>query len=163
MLIEARRPARQALRGELERAGFEILADVATIHGAESALRSMAPAVVVLDPDLPGVSAVDACRRIVAAAQNDAAVIVHARRGDAASVRAALDTGIHSYLVKTIASEGVLVAAIRRVAAGEAVLDPRAALALQRASLDEQPLRPPLSEREREVLVLVAEGLTNAA
>jgi two-component system, NarL family, response regulator LiaR len=160
LLIDACRSSRADLRAELERGGFVILADVASMHGAETALRSMSPAVVVLDPDLPGMSAVEACRRVVAAAE-DAVVVVVARRADALSVRAALDTGIRGYVVRSPDVEATVGSAIVRAAAGETVIDDRVAETLQRAGADTRTARPELTARERDVLGLVAEGLTN--
>ncbi len=160
LLIDARRATRIDLRAGLERGGFAILADVSSVHGAETALRSMSPEVVVLDPDLPGVSAVDACRRVVAAAEH-AAVVVVTRRSDAGSVRAALDTGVRGYVVRDSDAEATVRSTIVRAAAGETVLDERLTAALQRAGGDQPSTRTELTARERDVLGLVAEGLTN--
>ncbi|MEA2662435.1 MAG: hypothetical protein QOH08_2007 [Chloroflexota bacterium] len=162
VLIDARRYRRMQVRAELVRGGFEVLLDAGTMRGAESALRSVIPAAVLLDPDLPGVTASDACRRIVAAAPDGAPVVILARRVDAASVRGALAAGARGYVVTSADTDVALASIVRRVVAGEIVIDPHATLALQHADTQARVGRPALTGRERDVLALVAEGLTNA-
>jgi DNA-binding NarL/FixJ family response regulator len=162
MLIDAHRYRRLQVRAELVRAGFEVLLDVGTMHGAEAALRSMTPAAVIVDPDIPGLAAADACRRIVSAAPDGAPVVILARRVNAASVREALAAGARGYVVATSGADPGLASIVHRVIAGETVVDPQARLALQHADSHEEAARPALTGRERDVLALVAEGLTNA-
>jgi DNA-binding NarL/FixJ family response regulator len=156
VLIDADRLVREGLRAILVREGFPVLADVASLRAGESVLRTTAAAAVLLDPDLPGVDRGGACRRIVAA--GSAPVIVLSNRCDAGSVRGALDAGVRGYLVKRSGLETELAAVLRRVIAGKIVLDRRAIAILR----DEGRPGVGLSPREREVLMLVADGLSNA-
>jgi len=155
VLIDADRLVREGLRAILVREGFPVLADVASLRAGESVLRTTAAAAVLLDPDLPGVDRGGACRRIVAA--GPAPVIVLSNRCDAGSVRGALDAGVRGYLVKRSGLETELAAVLRRVVAGKIVLDRRAIAILR----DEGRPGAGLSPREREVLMLVADGLSN--
>jgi DNA-binding NarL/FixJ family response regulator len=155
VLVDADRLVREGLRAILVREGFPIVADVASVRGAESVLRTTDAAAVLLDPDLPGVDRAGACRRIVAA--GPAPVVVLSSRCDGGSVRTALDAGVRGYLVKRAGLEAELGPVLRRVLAGKIVLDRRAIATLR----DEGRPAAGLSPREREVLTLVAEGLPN--
>ena len=155
VVVAAERQVREELRAALTAPGFEVLADVATLHGAEAALRTMAPGAVVLDPALPGVPAAEACARLLAV-RDDAAVVLCTPADGVAALRPALDAGVRAVVVRSPGDAGALRSIVRRAVGGETIIDPRATAA-------EVPLdRPALSAREQDVLTLVAEGLTNA-
>jgi DNA-binding NarL/FixJ family response regulator len=122
------------------------------------------PDVIVMDlrmPDLDGVAATVEIRRTAP----DVAVLVLTMLDDDDWVFAAMRAGAHGYLVKG-ASQQEIVRAITAVAAGEAIFGPGVARRVLRyfaAPPATQPVFPELSPREREVLDLIASGLTNSA
>jgi DNA-binding NarL/FixJ family response regulator len=136
----------------------------AAADGAEAVAlaRELAPDVVVMDLHMPERSGIEATREIVAAGL-PSAVLVLTMLEDDTSVLAALRAGARGYLVKG-AGRDEIAAALRAVARGQAFLGAEVAdRALTRLSGDPAPPFPALTEREREVLDLVARGLTNAA
>jgi DNA-binding NarL/FixJ family response regulator len=152
----------------LLRAGMATLLDLAddvTVVGSVGsgleALESAAalrPDVVLMDLSMPGMSGVEATRRLLAA-RRDTAVVVLTSFAEPDLVVDALDAGAVGYLLKD-AEPDRLVEAVRAAARGESPLDPRAA----RIVLSDRRRPAPttvLSARETEVLVLVAEGLAN--
>ena len=117
-----------------------------------------APDVVLMDLEMPGVDGTEATRRIVAA-HPTVAVVVLTSFSDREQILRALDAGAVGYLLKD-AEPDELEKAIRAAARGEAPLDPRAGRALLSARAAASPADE-LSDREREVLLLVARGLPN--
>lgn len=113
------------------------------------------PAVVVMDFALPSMNGAVATRRIVAEAP-EIAILVLSMHPEPAYVRNCLDAGARGYLLKN-AMDLELVDAVKAVAAGRRVLDPR--LALPPNSSAEA--LPALSARELEVLQLIVNGKSN--
>lgn len=155
---------RDAVERDLEAAGLHV---VGAVPDGETALRIAAavrPDVALMDLQLPGMSGVDATAALVAL---DASirVLMLSSSGEDADVLAAAKAGARGYLVKS-ASSSELVDAVRRTALGQAVFSPGlAALVLgeyRRLASGPPGTRaaPVLSERETEVLRLVAKGLT---
>jgi len=114
--------------------------------------------VVLMDLLMPIVDGVQATRRIVAAAP-ETAVVVLTSFGEQALVMEAIDAGASGFILKD-AAPSELVGAIRSAARGEAPLDPRVARAVMSRRQENQPLQE-MTAREREVLALVAAGLSN--
>lgn len=153
---------RQGVARDLAEADFAV---VGTAGDGAKALRvasATRPQVVVLDLQLPGMSGVELTRQLVA---RDASVriLVLSASGERQDVLDALTAGATGYLVKS-AELGELVSAVRAVAAGDAVFTPGlAGLVLgeyRRLAGAPVPDAPQLTERETEVLRLVAKGLT---
>lgn len=135
---------------------------VATASGGEEAVRLVAqhrPDVVLMDLEMPGgVDGVEATRRIVASGEATR-VVVLTSFSDRDRILSALDAGAIGYLLKD-GEAGELERAVRAAARGEFPLDPKAARALLERATAPDPTRS-LSDREREVLGLVGQGLPN--
>jgi len=116
------------------------------------------PDVVLMDLEMPVLDGIEATRRIVEA-QPGVAVVVLTSFSDREQILRALDAGAVGYLLKD-AEPAELERAVRAAARGEAPLDPRAGRALLQDRASGSPLDG-LSEREREVLGMVARGLPN--
>jgi two-component system response regulator NreC len=151
---------RSGLRLLLDQAGMRVLAEAGD---ADSALRSVLghkPSVLVLDLNMPGEpTSLDVIPR-VADVSAGTRVVVLTMQEDPAFARDALRAGAAGYVLKE-AADGELVEAVRRAAAGETYLNPKLGAALATAATE--PHGPPddLTEREVEVLRLVALGHTN--
>ena len=151
---------------------IEVIGDVSDGQDAVALAVRARPDVVVTDVRMPGMDGVETTRRIVTATAAGAddrpvKVLVLTTFHVDKAVYAALRAGASGFILKD-AAPTELVAAVRAIASGEAWLDP----AVARRLIDEFALRPdsglPSSEefgsltgREREVLVLIAHGLSN--
>lgn len=152
---------RAALGGEDDLEVVGEARDVATALALATRLR---PDVVLMDLNLPDGSGADATREITAISPGTRVLVITMSADDAAVV-AAMRSGARGYFVKGGGREDLL-QAVRTVAAGGAVFSPGVAdrLGAWFSGLAAQPARelfPQLSEREREVLELVARGYDN--
>jgi len=166
MVVDDHPMWRDAVVRDLAAAGHDVVATAA--DGGEAVRRAAAarPEVVVLDLQLPVMSGVEVTRALVAA-DPSVRVLVLSASGEHADVLEAVKAGATGYLVKSASSEELL-AAVARTALGEAVFTPGlAGLVLgeyRRLSVEpvapSGPAAPRLTERETEVLRLVAKGLS---
>lgn len=141
-------------------AGTEDIEVVGQAHNGAGALevaRDLAPDVVLMDLQMPGVDGVTATRNIKAAGLS-ADVLVLTSYSDSERIVAALDAGAVGYLLKDADPDDVL-QGIRAVSRGESPIHPRAARTLLGARSGPAPVQ--LTGRESEVLTLVREGLAN--
>jgi DNA-binding NarL/FixJ family response regulator len=121
------------------------------------------PDVVLMDVEMPGIGGVEATRRITAACPG-VAVVMLTMYGEDEFVFAALRAGAHGYLLKGAQQEDV-VRTIGAVARGDAVFGPDIARRVLRTFTDPQPATgpfPQLTNRERQVLDLLANGWPNS-
>ena len=141
-------------------AGLQVVAEAGSVPDAERLARAHRPSVLVLDLNMPGGSSLDAIPRLRNDA-SDTAIVVLTMQDDPAFARQALQAGALGFVLKEAADEELL-EAIRLAAAGETYLNPR--LGARMAATPDQPTGPPddLSERELEVLRLIALGHTNS-
>src|SRR5690349_3439879 len=153
---------RSGLRMVLEREpGFEVVSEAGDADAALRTVLGHKPSVLVLDLNMPGtLSSLDAIPR-VAEVSPDTRVVVLTMQEDPEFARRALRAGAAGYVLKE-AADDELVDAVRRVAEGGTYLNPRLGAAL--AAAPPEPSGPPddLTEREVEVLRLIALGHTNA-
>jgi DNA-binding NarL/FixJ family response regulator len=138
--------------------GIELVGSAADGHEAVEQCERTCPDVVLMDLEMPDVDGIEATRRITAA-HPDVAVVVLTSFSDREQILRALDAGAVGYLLKD-AEPAEIEKAVHAAARGEAPLDPRAGRALLQARTAPSPLDA-LSEREREVLALVARGMPN--
>lgn len=149
---------RRGLRQLLEAEGdFEVVAEAGDIAAARRFVRGHHPNVLVLDLNMPEGSSLEAVPDIRTEAPNTA-IVVLTMQDEPAYARQALGAGALGYVLKD-AADAELVEAVRRAAAGDTYLNPRLG-----ARVAAEPVGPPdgLSEREVEVLRLIALGHTNA-
>ena len=116
------------------------------------------PDVVLMDLSMPGMDGVEATRRLLAG-EHAPKVVVLTSFSDRERIRDALDAGAIGYLLKDAEPEDLL-RGVRAAARGDWPLDPRAARLLL-GEPDGRPSGPRLSDRERQVLALVVDGLPN--
>ena len=141
--------------------------DIETVGEAANADRAifeameLKPDVVLMDVTMPGKSGVDALPALLQSVPH-ARVLMLSMHDDPAYVRAAFEAGASGYVLKEAADSDV-VAAVRAVASGERYVHPTLGAKLIAAEAEERRRADadPLSEREREVLRLLALGHTN--
>jgi two-component system response regulator NreC len=159
LLVDDHAVLRSGLRLLLEREdGLEPVGEADTAEDAVRSLPRLRPDVVVIDVEMPGMGGIDGASRIKERAP-EARILVLSMHDRAQDVRRAFDAGADGYLPKAAADED-LVRAIRAVAAGERYVHPSLGAALAAPAASAGPIDE-LTEREREVLRLLALGHTN--
>jgi DNA-binding NarL/FixJ family response regulator len=143
----------------------DVVGEAATGEEAVAAAVALVPDVVVMDINMPGLNGIDATRQIVDDTEG-VNVLVMTMHDDDEAVFAAIRAGARGYQLKGAAQEETL-RAIRSVANGEAIFGPGIAERLQGflagpPTLDPSLVFPQLTERELEILRLLAERRTNA-
>ncbi len=162
LIVDDHTLVRSGLRLLLEaEAGLVVEDEAADAEQAIRLARLHKPDVVLLDVVLPGRSGIEAAPEILAAAPH-ARILVLSMQDDPSYVRQAFAAGASGYLLKE-AADDELVQAVREVAAGNRYVHPAlgARLAAAEAEARARAEADPLSEREREVLRLLALGHTN--
>ncbi len=146
--------------------GIEVVGRAANGIEAVEMARRLRPDVCLLDIRMPGLDGVEATRRLAGPeVGNPTAVVVITTFDTDENVYAALEAGARGFLLKDAGPE-LLTQAVRAAAAGDALIDPGvtarllSVFARRTPTADEPP--EPLTEREEEILLLVARGRTNA-
>ena len=140
---------------------FETVAEAGTARDAVFEARKHKPDVILMDVGLPDRSGIEVTVDVLKEAP-DAQVLVLSMEDDPSYVREAFSAGASGYVLKE-AADSELVTALRQVAAGEPYVHPAlgARMAAAEAEAAARADADPLSEREREVLRLLALGHTN--
>jgi DNA-binding NarL/FixJ family response regulator len=154
LLVDDHALVRRGFRRLLEDdASISVVGEASNGVEAVQLAGELAPQVVVMDSAMPGMGGLAATRAILASAPGTA-VLMLSMHSEETLVRQAMEAGARGYILKN-AMDLDLAAAIRRVAAGETVLDP---------AIVRQPLageRTRLTPRELQVLQLICDGLSN--
>ena len=168
MIVDDQKLMRQGLRTLLElEGGFEIVAEAGDGQAALEAYAEHLPDVTLMDIRMPGMDGVEVTRRL-RQGWSEARVIILTTFNDDEYVFEALRVGALGYLLKDLSGQE-LANAVRTVAGGGALIDPSVArkVVTEFARLT-PPARPlneglpePLTERELDVLRLLADGLSN--
>lgn len=153
---------RDGLAGTVRRElDFEVVGIADSGESAVELAAATGPDVVLMDLNLPGISGVEATRRIIAG-DGSVAVLALTMVDDDDTVMAAVRAGACGYILKG-SSGAEIVAATRTAASGGAVFGPGVAAAvLSSAGGRRQLVNGGLTERERDVLSMIAEGASNA-
>jgi DNA-binding NarL/FixJ family response regulator len=155
---------RQGLKGLLHALGIEVVGEAENGPDAVKLSAELQPDVVVMDLHMPGGNGIEATRTITRTSPRIGVLVLTMFRDDD-SVFAAMRAGARGYLLKESGAEEIA-RAVRAVAAGEAIYGPEIARRVLTYFTDmpdpRQAAFPELTEREREVLELIAQGRSNA-
>lgn len=161
LIVDDHAVVRTGLRLLLEREeNLEVVGEAGSADEGVRVARLEKPDVTLLDVVMPGRSGIEACAEIVHASKGK--VLVLSMQDDPTYVRAAFAAGASGYMLKE-AADTELVQAVREVASGGRYVHPTLGARLAQAEVEaaRRAANDPLSEREREVLRLLALGHTN--
>ncbi len=142
--------------------GFEIVGEAGTAQQALPRILAAKPDVAILDARLPDGSGIDVCREVRSALPTTYCLILTSY-DDQDAVLASVLAGASGYVLKEVRTSG-LVDAIRQVAQGRSLIDPGTIAQVMNRIRDGSPAGnklAQLTDREREVLDLIADGMTN--
>ncbi|MFK8908117.1 response regulator [Streptomyces sp. YS-3] len=155
LLAEDQSMVREALAALLGlEPDFDVVAQVARGDEVLAAARACAPDVALLDIEMPGMTGIEAAA-VLHRELPELRIVILTTFGRPGYLRSAMESGAAAFLVKD-APAAQLAAAVRRVLAGERVIDPTLAAAALAEGAN------PLTDRERDVLRAAANGATNA-
>ncbi|MET7330108.1 response regulator transcription factor [Nonomuraea sp. NPDC005650] len=153
MIVDDHPVVREGLRGMLQaEPDIEVVGEAGSGDEAVAVVPRLRPDVILMDLRMPGGDGVSAIERLGPGHR----VVVLTTYEDEGEILRAVSAGAAGYLLKDV-SRADLASAVRAAARGRTVLSPAVATRLA----GPRPAAPVLSEREREVLELVAQGLTN--
>jgi DNA-binding NarL/FixJ family response regulator len=138
---------------------LEVVGEISEASGIGEAVRVVKPDVLVLDAHMPGQKVIEAARELHAR-HPEVAVLILSAYNRREYVVGMLGAGAGGYVLKDDPPEA-LPAAVRAVRAGRQWLSPRVTELLVKSASDDEPLVEELTEREMEVLRLMATGLRN--
>jgi DNA-binding NarL/FixJ family response regulator len=162
-LLDDHEIVRRGLRELLESEGdIEVVGESGLAEEATRRIPALRPDVAVLDGRLPDGSGIDVCREVRSAHPEIAALILTSFDDDEA-LFSAIMAGASGYVLKQVRGND-LVETVRRVAAGQSMLDPavtQQVLDRLRRGPEDDPALAPLTAQERRLLGLIGEGMTN--
>jgi len=161
-LLDDHEVVRRGVRELLEEAGLDVVGEASTAEEAVKRIPAIKPDVAVLDVRLPDGNGVEVCREVRDKVPGLACLMLTSYSDDDALFEAIM-AGAAGYVLKQIQGNE-LVEAIRTVAAGQSLLDPAATarvLERLRAGVPEDDKIAGLTDQERKLLDLLAQGLTN--
>ena len=162
-LLDDHEIVRTGLRALLESTDdLEVVGEAGTVAEALSRIPALRPDVAIFDVRLPDGSGVEVCREIRSRLPSTACIMLTSYADDEA-LFASIMAGSSGYVLKQIGGNG-LIDDVRRVAAGESLLDPaltERVMKRLREGPEEEPLLATLTGQERRILDLIAEGKTN--
>ncbi|WP_317618509.1 response regulator transcription factor [Paenibacillus sp. PL91] len=166
VLVDDHSLVRQGVRSFLEtQSDLRIVGEAASGEEAEHLVANLVPDVVLMDLSMPGIGGIEAIRRIKKLSPNSQIVVLTSFQEDD-YIFPALRAGALSYVLKNVQS-GDLADIIRKARGGEAFLHPRVAARVVQELREERKDIPNvfnnLTDRELEVLRLIAQGNANAA
>jgi len=157
MLVDDHHLLRQSLKRQLEDLGHEVVADVADGTSAISIALSKQPDIILMDISMAGGDGISACRAIMEADARQRIVML-TMHVETDLIRKSLKAGAIGYLTKDATFDEVL-KALHMACDGDVIISPEFAHALLDETVDMRPHQVPiLSEREMEVLQLLADG-----
>jgi len=165
MVVDDHEVVRTGLTSILEsEPDLQVVGQAGSADEALRQLRALSPDVILMDVRMEGLSGIEACR-LIRSNYPDTKVLMLTSFGEEEAVLASIMAGASGYLLKNIRKAGLL-EGIRAVAEGKNLLDPAVTGdVLERltalTSAEQERSVAALSEREREVLVLIGEGCTN--
>lgn len=168
IIVEDHALVRTGLRTALRAGGFDVVGEAPDGVSAEELAKRVRPDVAVVDLGLPGRDGIELVRRLSELEGGPNSVVL-TTRDDETSILASLEAGASGYCFKSSAEAGLL-DALRAAARGATYLDATAAgvvYAKAKSGASAEPkasnVRSPLTNRETEILTLIAQGAGNAA
>ena len=162
-LLDDHEIVRRGLRELLEGTGdIEVVGESGLAQEATRRIPALKPDVALLDARLPDGSGIDVCREI-RSVDSDIKALILTSYDDDEGLFSAIMAGAAGYVLKQVRGAD-LIDSIRRVAAGQSMLDPAVTaqvLERLRSGPNEDPALAPLTSQERKILALIGEGLTN--
>jgi DNA-binding NarL/FixJ family response regulator len=156
LIVDDHEVVREGLRLSLSRAGhIRVVGEAADGASAVALAERRLPDVVLMDVRMPGMDGLEATQKLLQARPN-ANVLIFTAYSERALLTQALEVGARGYILKE-ASHATLVRAIETVADGRSYIDP----ALMPAFLEDRGREGLLTAREREILQLLADGMSN--
>ena len=147
-----------------QEADFDVVGEATTGEEAIARAAEVRPDIILMDIRMPGVNGIDATRRILST-QSQVRILIVTMFEDDASVFTAMRAGARGYILKD-ADKAEMLRAIRAVGSGEAIFSPAIATRMMDFFAAPRPQAiahafPDLTDREREILNLMAQGLNN--
>ncbi|MFN2486945.1 MAG: response regulator [Acidimicrobiia bacterium] len=162
VIVDDHQLVRDGVRMLLDRAAdIEVVGEARNGEEAIPLIAELGPDVVVMDITMPGMSGITTSE--IVSKQNNASVVILSMHEDAALMRRAIASGAKGFVLKGSAADELLLA-VRAAASGGIYLSHQASAGLAITSPKEQESQfKALTDREKEVLSLIGEGLTNRA